>query len=488
MPTSAAIRLLSRHACEQARKTRDPRFDGLVYIAVRSTGIYCRPICPAPSALSRNVEYYTNAPAAAAAGYRPCLRCRPEAAPGTPLHGRSALVAAALRLIEGGLLDDGNVADLAARIGVGERHLRRLFDAELGAGPLDIAATRRLLFAKKLLGETALPVTAIAHSAGYRSLRRFNAAFRASYGQAPRTLRRARTQAPAAAAPGLTLTLPFRPPYDFAALLAFFARRSIPGVETVTDETYERRFAYAGVAGRLRVSAVTGGNALSLQVDFPGAAPLQDISARVRRMFDLDADIAAINTHLRRDARLRPLVRRNPGQRLPGGWDGFEVAIRAILGQQISVAAARTLAQRLVQRFGVAVGAGDDAEAVRLFPEPATLADADLTAIGLTRQRAETLRTVARAICDGRVGFGPEQTLDRFVASWVELPGIGAWTAHYMAMRARSEPDAFPAADLVLLKAVAEAGAKLTPRALEARAEAWRPWRAYAVMHLWRNA
>jgi len=483
MPIIQAIRPLSRRACEQARKTRDPRFDGLIYIAVRSTGIYCRPICPAPSAKASNVDYYTNAPAAAAAGYRPCLRCRPEAAPGTPLHGRSALVAAALRLIERGELDRAGVGELAARIGVGERHLRRLFDAELGAGPLDIAATRRLLFAKKLLGETALPVTEIAHAAGYRSLRRFNAAFRASYGQAPRTLRRQRAHA----APPLTLSLPYRPPYDFAALLAFFARRSIPGVETVTDDMYERRFAVDGVAGRLRVRADTGANALMLDVEFPRAAPLQDLCARVRRMFDLDADIAAINAHLRADPHLRRLVRRHPGQRLPGGWDGFEVAIRAILGQQISVAAARTLAQRLVQRFGVEI-AGADPGPVRLFPEPATLADADLTAIGLTRQRAATLRTVARAVCDGRVGFGAEQTLERFVASWTELPGIGAWTAHYMAMRARSEPDAFPAADLVLLKAASADGVKLTPRALEARAEAWRPWRAYAVMHLWRNA
>jgi AraC family transcriptional regulator of adaptative response / DNA-3-methyladenine glycosylase II len=486
MPT--ALRALNRRACEQARRTRDPRFDGLLFIAVRSTGIYCRPICPAPSAKSRNVEYYANAASAAAAGYRPCLRCRPEAAPGTPLHGRSAMVAGALRLIEGGLLDSGSVADLAARIGVGERHLRRLFDLEIGAGPLEVAATRRLHFAKKLLGETALPVTQIAHAAGYASLRRFNAAFLSNYGQAPRTLRRV-TAARAAASvrtPALTLRLPYRAPYDFSALLAFFARRAIPGIEHVDEHGYTRRFAFDGVAGSLRVTSLPGDDALALEVAFPLTAHLQQISARVRRMFDLDADIGAINAHLRTDAHLRPAIRRHPGQRLPGGWDGFEIAIRAVLGQQISVAAARTLARRLVERHG-AEAALDDDTTWRAFPTPDAIAEADLTAIGLTRQRAATLRALARAVSDGAVTFRPEQTLQQFVASWTALPGIGEWTAHYVAMRALGDPDAFPAADLVLRKAVAIGGLAVSTRALEAMAEAWRPWRAYAVMHLWRS-
>jgi AraC family transcriptional regulator of adaptative response / DNA-3-methyladenine glycosylase II len=488
MPTLSSTNSLNRRACEQARLTRDPRFDGLLFIAVRSTGIYCRPICPAPSAKSRNVEYYANAASAAAAGYRPCLRCRPEAAPGTPLHGRSAMVAGALRLIEGGLLDAGSVADLALRIGVGERHLRRLFDAEVGAGPLEIAATRRLLFAKKLLGETQLPVTQIAHAAGYGSLRRFNAAFRANYGQAPRTLRRARARRSGTTptTPSLTLRLPYRAPYDFAALLAFFARRAIPGVEQVDATSYTRHFAFDGAAGSLRVTELKGEHALALDVGFPQAARLQEISARVRRMFDLDANVAAINAHLRVDPHLRALIRRHPGQRLPGGWDGFEVAIRAVLGQQISVAAARTLARRLVDRFGVEA-ALEDGTALRLFPDAGTLAEADLTAVGLTRQRSATLRAVARALCDGSVSFRAEQTLDQFVASWTALPGIGAWTANYIAMRALSEPDAFPAADLVLRQAMAAGGTPVTTAALEATAEAWRPWRAYAVMHLWRS-
>jgi AraC family transcriptional regulator of adaptative response / DNA-3-methyladenine glycosylase II len=483
------------------RLTRDARFDGLFFIAVRSTGIYCRPICPAPTPKAHNVEYYPSAAAAAAAGYRPCLRCRPEAAPGAPLRARSALVAAALRLIESGLLDRGSVADLAARIGVGERHLRRLFVAEVGAGPLEIAATRRLLFAKKLLGETNLPITQIGLAAGYRSLRRFNTAFRTCYGRPPRSLRRTRADSAAASlghrspcrhpgscpAGALTLRLPYRAPYDFSALLAFFARRAIPGVETVDADSYTRRFALGGEAGALRVTQVAGEDALALTVAFPQAAPLQDISARVRRMFDLDADIGAINARLGADRQLRTLIRRHPGQRLPGGWDGFEIAMRAVLGQQISVAAARTLAQRLVDRFGVE-SADEGGSRVRLFPAAETIAQADLAGIGLTRQRAITLRALAQAVCDGAVSFRPEQTLDQFVESWTELPGIGAWTAHYIAMRALSDPDAFPAADLVLRKAVARDGEAVSTAALERMAENWRPWRAYAVLHLWRSA
>jgi len=483
MTTLTGHPTLTPRICEQARLTRDARFDGLFFTAVRSTGIYCRPVCPAPTPKARNVEYFANAAAAAAAGYRPCLRCRPEAAPGTPQRARSALVMAALRLIEDGQLDRGSVTTLAARIGVGERHLRRLFVEELGAGPLEIAATRRLLFAKKLLGETALPVTQVALASGYASVRRFNAAFRGTYGQSPRTLRRAPRQAQASA---LTLRLPYRAPYDFQALLAFFARRAVPGVEHVEAHAYTRHFAFDGVAGSLRVTQRPGEDALALDVSFPHTARLHEISARVRRMFDLDADIAAINAHLRRDPRLRALVRRHPGQRLPGGWDGFEIALRAVLGQQVSVAAARTLAQRLVQRYGVEVQR-DDGSRLQLFPAPQRLADADLTAIGLPRTRAQTLRTIARAVCDGSVGFHPEQGFDAFIASWTTLPGIGDWTAHYIAMRARSDPDAFPAADLVLRKAVAGDGSALTTRALLDIAERWRPWRAYAVFHLWRS-
>ncbi|MDR3386633.1 MAG: DNA-3-methyladenine glycosylase [Rudaea sp.] len=281
--------------------------------------------------------------------------------------------------------------------------------------------------------------------------------------------------------------LPYLAPYDFKALLEFFARRAIPGVEQVDADSYFRRFAIDGMSGSLRVSHIADGDALALAVEFPDMAYLSDIRARVRRMFDLDADMATIHARLGRKAPLRALVRRHPGQRLPGGWDGFEIAVRAVLGQQISVAAARTLAARLVQRFGTETRTARG-ETFHLFPAPPDLAEADLGTIGVTRARAQTLRGLAQALCEGRVDFRPDQDLEQFVQSWVQLPGIGPWTAHYIAMRALSHADAFPAADLVLRKAVSRDGLPVSPGQLQRMAETWRPWRAYAVLHLWRSS
>lgn len=470
--------------CERARLARDARFDGLFYTAVKTTGIYCRPVCPAPAPKPRNVEYFSTAAAAAAAGYRPCLRCRPERAPGAPAHRvGSELVAGALRLIEHGLLDDAPVAELAARVGVGERHLRRLFADELGAGPLDVAATRRLLFAKQLLSETALPITQIAGAAGYASLRRFNAAFLAAYGKAPRDFRRADAEARGE----LVLRLPYRAPYDFDAMLAFFARRAIPGVEAVDATSYRRSIAVDGEPGWFEVTQRIGDDALSLRVSIARPSLLGPLVARVRRQFDVDAEPGAIAAVLSRSALLAPLVATYPGQRLPGAWDGFELAVRGILGQQISVAAARTFASRIVAAHGTPLGERGTAGVDALFPTPAQLADAPLEAIGLPRARAATIRGLAAACLDGRVGFEPEQTLATFVERFCALPGIGAWTAHYIAMRALSQPDAFPAGDLILRR-VAGGDAALSERALETSSQDWRPWRAYAVMLLWRSA
>jgi AraC family transcriptional regulator of adaptative response / DNA-3-methyladenine glycosylase II len=476
---------LDRRVCDRARETRDPRFDGLFYIAVTSTRIYCRPVCPAPSPKSRNVRYYASAAAASAAGFRPCLRCRPEAAPGSPLHrAKTDLVAGALRLIEQGVLDETSLPELARRVGVGERHLRRLFADELGTSPLEVAATRRLLFAKKLLTETALPITAIAPAAGYASLRRFNAAFLETYGKAPRDIRR--SLAGSVTTDELALRLPFRPPYDFAHLLWFLEKRVIPGVEIVDGTSYRRSFVAAGSPGWLSVSPIDGESALALRVHHAKPSALGEIVARVRRMFDVDADPLAINAHLRRDALLKPLVKRWPGQRLPNAWDGFELAVRAILGQQVSVAAARTLAARIAAKHGTAYAEGEAVGLSALFPEPEVLADAPLEAIGIMRARADAIRTLARAVVDGRVHFRTEQTLAAFEESLVALQGIGPWTAHYVAMRALGQPDAFPAADLILRRAAGR-GETLSTRATEAMSEAWRPWRAYAVMLLWRS-
>jgi len=494
---------LDRRVCERARQTRDPRFDGLFFTAVTSTGIYCRPVCPAPSPKAQNIRYYDSAAAASAAGFRPCLRCRPEAAPGSPLHrAKSELVAGALRLIEQGALDEGSLPQLAARVGVGERHLRRVFAEELGASPLDVAATRRLLFAKQLLGETALPMTAIAQASGYASLRRFNAAFSAAYGKPPRLVRRgpgasaassrgSRSALPESSRsrmPGvIQLRLPYRAPYDFAHLLEFYSRRTIPGVESVDALGYRRSIVVDGVPGWFEVAPMTGDRALALRVHHPGSSALGTIAARVKRMFDVDADPRALAAVFRRSALTKPLIRRWPGQRLPGAWDGFELAVRAVLGQQVSVAAARTLASRVATTYGTPFDEGAAVGLTALFPTPDVLVDAPLERQGITRARASTIRGLARALLDGRVQFRAEQSLAAFESDLVALPGIGPWTAHYIAMRALAQPDAFPSADLILRRSAGQ-GRTLSTRELETLSGEWRPWRAYAVMLLWRNS
>lgn len=486
--------------CEQARLSRDARFDGLFFTAVTSTGIYCRPVCPAPAPKPRNVTYYPNAAAAEAAGFRPCLRCRPELAPGDAAWRRGdEVVARALALIDEGVLADEPMGALAARLHLGERQLRRLFVERLGAPPVGVHGTRRLLLAKQLLTDTAMPVTDIAMAAGFGSLRRFNTVFRDAYRMAPRDIRR---QAPASSGDVLTLRLGYRPPFDFGALLDFLRARALPGIEIVDADSYARVFGSPEAPGWLRVrrwSDRGDDDAHALRLELHGSRPavLLSLVTHVRRLFDLDADPVAIAGTLRVDARLRPLVARRPGLRLPGGWDGFEIAVRAVLGQQVSVAAARTLAGRLARQFGAPL---PESLAVHgfthLFPSPARLADADLAGLGLTRDRAHTVRSIARALLDGRVDFNRACTLDDFVGRWTTLPGIGDWTAHYIAMRALSHPDAFPADDLVLRKALATSGGsaadrtrqRLTAGEVRARAETWRPWRAYGVMHLWHDA
>ncbi len=473
--------------CEKARLSRDARFDGIFFTAVLSTGIYCRPVCPARPPKAANVVYYPSAAAAEGAGFRPCLRCRPELAPGNRIGcSGEQRVARGLRLIDEGFLAEHSLQDLATRLDIGARQLRRLFVEHLGAPPMAVHATRRLLFAKQLLTETALPITEVALAAGFQSLRRFNAAFAQANHAPPRELRR---RPLAHGGTALVLRLGYRPPYDFEGLLGFLRDRALPGVEFVESHSYQRVFNLEGTPGWLRVSRWPGAtDSLRLELQGVAAQHLLGLVARVRRMFDLDAQPQAIATALGASPVLAPLVERYPGLRLPGGWDGFEIAVRAVLGQQVSVAAARTLASRLVQRYGQALPVPYGAGLERLFPGPEHLLEADLTALGITRARAATIQGIARALLDGRLELAGEQRLEAFVESWVALPGIGAWTAHYMAMRVLNHPDAFPAADLVLRRVAAGAHEPLTPRALEHLAEHWRPWRAYAVMYLWRAA
>ncbi|AUX35616.1 MULTISPECIES: AlkA N-terminal domain-containing protein [Sorangium] len=481
---------LDEEACYRALETRDRRFDGRFFTGVLSTGIYCRPICPARTPKRERCVFFPSAAAAQEAGYRPCLRCRPEASPGTPAWlGTSALVSRALRLIAEGALDDADAPALAARLGVGERHLRRLFLRHVGAPPLAVAQTRRLLFAKKLLDETALSMTEVALSSGFSSVRRFNDAIRATYARTPRELRTAASKrggGAAGGAPDIALRLPFRPPLDWGALAGFLGARAIPGVESAGPGVYRRTVRVAGGHGVVEVRPAPGEPHLLARLRLPGTEGLIHCAERLRRLFDLGADPDAIAAHLRADPRLAPLVAATPGVRVPGAWDGFELAVRAILGQQVSVRAATQLAGRLVERHGEPLaargGLPEGAEGLRfVFPSPEALAAADLTDLGVPRARAATITALAARVARGEVALDASRGLDETVRALCAVPGIGAWTAHYIAMRALREPDAFPATDLGLRRAPGGvSGADLL-----AMAEAWRPWRAYAAMLLW---
>ncbi len=473
-----------RAILERARRSRDARFDGRFYIGVLSTGIYCRPICPAPAAHGRHVRYFATAAAAHEAGLRPCLRCRPESAPGTPAWlGTSAVVRRALRLIQDGALDELSVTQFAARLGLGARQLDRLFARHVGASPLALAQTRRLHFAKHLIDGSDLPLTSIALASGYGSVRRFNDALRSAYERPPRELRRQRRAAGAPPTAGeVSLTLAYRPPYDWAHLNAFLQLRAIPEVERVEDGEYARLIRAGEGHALIRVRPLPGRDALELRVS--GAAPgeLLPISTTARRMFDVAADPSQIARDLGTDRHLRTLLGRHPGLRIPGAWDPFECAVRAVLGQQVSVSAARTLAQRLAERFGQPVVSGV-AGLTRLFPAPETLAAGDLRGLGITGARTEALRTLARAVLAGEVDFSADA--ESLIGQLTALRGFGAWTAEYVVLRALGEPDALPEGDLILRRMAAAAAAPLSARELRHRAESWRPWRGYATFQLW---
>jgi AraC family transcriptional regulator of adaptative response / DNA-3-methyladenine glycosylase II len=445
---------------------------------VITTGIYCRPTCPARTPLRKNVRYYACAAAAEAAGFRPCRRCRPETAPGTPSWlGTSATVSRAVRLIEAGALAEAGVGALAGRLGLGERQLRRLFDEHLGASPQAMEASRRLRLARLLIDSTSLPMIEIAHQSGFGSVRQFNASMQASFGRTPSALRRGQ-RAPDGSK-RVALRLAFRPPLDWTALLAFLVLRAVPGVEQVVDSHYRRALRGAAGVGVLEVALDESGRALRLSVPNELTAELPELVRRVRRLFDLDADPLAIGACLKGSALLARSVRAHPGLRVPGSWDPFEMAVRAVLGQQISVRGATTLCGRLVRQLGEHLDL--PGELGWAFPSPRRLAEADLSKVGLPRSRAESLRALGRAALENPKLFEPGRDLEEILERLQRLPGIGPWTAHYLAMRAFGEPDAFPSGDLGLRQAAGDA----TPAKLESLAEAWRPWRAYATLHLW---
>ncbi len=474
---------LDWQVCSRARLSRDARFDGKFFIGVLTTGVYCRPICPARTCQEKNVRYFPSAAAAAEAGFRPCLRCRPECSPGTPAWlGTPNTVSRALRLISESGLEDGGVEVLAERLGVGSRHLRRLFLRHLGATPLAVAQTRRMHFAKKLIDETSLPMSQVALASGFGCVRRFNAGIRKVYQRTPTQIRRLAGETASQPENQYFFRLRFRPPYDWDAMLNFLAARATPGVEAVEGGSYRRSISLNGSHGYFEVSLDEGNIALAARVQFGNPRSLFFIVERIRAMFDLNADWAAVTRSLRTDPELAKRLAIHPGLRVPGCWNGFELAIRAILGQQITVKGATALAGRIVKTFGQPFSAA--CNLTHLFPAPEILADANLASIGMPGARAETIRALARAVCDGRINFDAIVDSDAFLTRLCEIPGIGKWTAQYVAMRALGEPDAFPSGDLGLLRALAiESSAEL-----ERRAESWRPWRAYAAMYLWNIA
>ena len=508
--------LLDQERCYRAVVSRDARFDGHFITAVRTTGIYCRPSCPATTPKRANVEFLPTAGAAQQRGYRACRRCLPDAVPGSPdWNVRADLAARAMRLISDGVVERDGVPGLATRLGYSERHLNRVLTAELGAGPLALARAHRAHTARLLIETTPLGMADVAFAAGFASVRQFNDTVRAVYGVAPTTLRAdAGRRRPTAAAGTLVLRLPFRPPFDAEGLLRFFAARAVAGVETLGDDGYVRtlRLPHGGATvalqlpdatvaraagpaimtsdGAAREANATGRSAhVTATLRLADPRDLGPAVARVRRLLDLDADPVAVDELLSADPGLAKAVDEVPGIRLPGSVDGAETAIRTLLGQQVSVAAARTAAARLTEALGERLPpalASPGAEL--LFPTPAAIAEHGADVLTGPARRIASIRTVAAALADGTLALDPGRDPADLRAELLALPGVGPWTAGYLAMRVLGEPDELLAEDLGVRRGAAALGLPSDIPGLTARAAAWRPWRSYAATHLWRRA
>jgi len=487
--------LLNPDDYEDARQSRDPRFDGRFFVGVLTTGIYCRPVCPVRVPRKENVQLYPSAAAASAAGFRPCLRCRPESSPGTPAwSGSSWKVSRALQLIDRGFLDDESVDALAEQLDVGPRQLSRLFQSHLGATPIEVAQTRRLHFAKKLIDETAMPLSEVCFASGFGSLRRFNAVFQQTYERTPRQLRDKRGRR-AGSNSGLEIKLSYRPPFDWQAMLQFLDYRAIPGVEHVDGNSYSRTFSLDGRSGHFTASFEPDSNVVRVQVSAGHSGQLYHIIDRIRSLFDLRADSTLVDSNFATDKVLGKFVKSNPGLRVPGCWDGFEVAVRAILGQQVTVKAASTLVARVAQRHGYAYESDDKPEGLtHVFPSAHELMVAELDGMGIVGSRIDAIRALAKAVAEGELIMDCTIGTEDFVERVCSIKGIGEWTAQYIAMRALNDPNAFPYSDLILRRAAVKENYKkntnelvtLTPRQLLEQASTWQPWRAYAVILLWR--
>jgi AraC family transcriptional regulator of adaptative response / DNA-3-methyladenine glycosylase II len=478
---------LDLNACYRALVAHDARFDGLFFVGVKTTGIYCRPVCRARTPGRDRCVFFRTAAQADEAGFRSCFRCRPELAPGAaPVDAVTRVVGTAMRRIEEGALShEGTVDELARELGISTRHLRRAMQAELGVSPLALAESRRLALARQLIVDSSLPMTEVAFASGFRSVRRFNAAVKARYARAPSEMRRMmRKGARGDAGETVTVTLSYRPPYDWPSMLSHLASRAIPGVERVREGTYARTAAVGALRGWLTVSADPARAALRATISTSLAGGLMTVVTRLRRLFDLDAEPAAIAAHLARDPRLAAHVRARPGLRVAGAFDPFEAAARAVLGQQVSVAAARTIVGRLAAQLGDVVET-PHAALDRVFPSADVVARRSAASLASTlripARRADTLRAIADAVSNGALALDAADDPARLIEQVVALPGMGHWTAHSLAMRALGWPDAFPEGDLVLRKALGG----ISGRQARALAEPWRPWRAYGATHLW---
>ena len=488
---------LTAQACYQAMKAHDARFDGRFFVGVSSTRIYCRPICRVRMPQQKNCTFHPSAAAAEAAGFRPCLKCRPELAPGFAATEASAKLArTAARLIEDGVANDIDLRQIAHRIGVTDRHLRRIFSDEFGVSPVQYAQTHRLLLAKRLLTDTALPVVDVAFASGFSSVRRMNTLFAERYGFSPTRLRKEGRSEDMVDSDALTFVLPYRPPYDWSRLLAFFAMRAIPGVESIDGDgggAYRRVIRVnrqhadsdddAVTSGWLEVTHLPRRNALQLRFSAVLAKSSQQVLSRTKQVFDVAADPAEIAVAL------GALADGADGLRLPGAFDGFELAMRAILGQQVTVKAARTLATRFVDAFGEPV-TSPFASLTRAFPLPSRVAQLprdDIGRLGIVGARAEAMIAIARAVSNGELQLGGGADPAQTIAALCAIKGIGPWTAHYIAMRALAWPDAWPPQDVALLNAMNLPNTAKGQREADAIAEAWRPWRSYAVLHTWRR-
>jgi AraC family transcriptional regulator, regulatory protein of adaptative response / DNA-3-methyladenine glycosylase II len=481
---------LSREVCILAMRSKDAKFDGKFYIGVHSTGIYCRPICPAPSPKIKNIQFFPSAAAAADAGLRPCLRCKPEMAPGLVHSKAPELISKALQLISDDFPDAIKMDELANRLKVSTRHLRRLFQQYLGTTPFSIWNTQKIHFAKRLIDETSLSMTEIGFAAGYTSIRSFNDSFKKAYGRSPSDLRKKKIKT--GTDQGITFYLSYQEPFNWDALLDFLKMRAIPGVEMVKDKSYLRVIQVDKEVGMISISKNINDikPRLEVRIAFSETRKLYFICEKIKKMFDLETPAFEIDQFLIKDNYLKNSILENKGIRVPGTWDSFELCVRAILGQQISVKGATTISGRIVEKYGQVYNGpflDKKQKGWYIFPDASILKDADFKDTGLTKTRINTIKLLATAVHQKKIDFEQNLDSDILVKKLKAIKGIGDWTAQYIAMRAFRDPNAFPASDLGLIKAVSSPGEKMKPKDLLKLSHNWSPWRATAAMYLWRR-